>query len=171
MIRPKITIQKTTLDWVLDVIAFLICLFTFSLSIIVFNDLPDLIPSHFNSKGMVDSYSSKEMILGLPFISLMIFIVLHNVNRSPHIFNYPVKITEENAMEMYRYATRLIRVMNLVIVVFFSYINFQIISNAKGVSTGLGVYALPVFLFAIFAPIGVYLYLTLRAANFLRNKD
>lgn len=110
------------------------------------------------------------MVLGLPFISLIIFIVLYNVNRSPHIFNYPVKITEENALEMNSYATRLIRVINLVIVIFFFYINFQIISNAKGISVGLGAYTLPVFLFAILAPIGVYLYMILKAANFLRNQ-
>jgi len=171
MKRPKITLKKSAIDWILDVLAFFICLFMLFLSLIVFNDLPDLIPSHFNSKGMVDSYSTKEMVLGLPFISLMIFIVLYNVNRSPHIFNYPVKITEENAFEMYSYATRLIRVINLVIVIFFFYINFQIISNAKGISVGLGAYTLPVFLFAIVAPIGVYLYMTLKAANFLRNQE
>lgn len=45
----------------------------------------------------------------LPVTSAILFPGMSLVNRAPHIFNYPVRITSENALIQYTNAPRLIR--------------------------------------------------------------
>jgi hypothetical protein len=52
--------------------------------------------------------------------------VLSILNKFPHIFNYPIKVTDENALQLYLKATRMLRVIKLIVVLLFSWIEWQI---------------------------------------------
>ena len=55
----------------------------------------------------------------LPIISTLLFIGLTTLNKYPYMFNYPSQITKENSVHQYTNATRMMRVLKLVIVLLF----------------------------------------------------
>ena len=59
------------------------------------------------------------------------------------MFNYPSQITKENAVHQYTNATRMMRVLKLVIVVLFGLIVFRKIQIVNGNANGLGAWFLP----------------------------
>ena len=85
------------------------------------------------------------------------FFGLTILNMFPVIFNYPVKITQENALKQYTNATRLIRYLKLVIVLIFGIIAFNMIQNAQGHEEGMGIWVLPLMPGLIFIPLIIYI--------------
>ncbi len=153
MERPKIKIEKDTLDVFIEVIGLAFVIIMVVLPSIQYSSLPDEIPTHFGANGEADNYGDKGMIWLLPIIGVLMFIGMFMLNKYPHIFNYPSKITEENARRQYTNATKLIRILNTVIALVFAYITYSTINVANGKQSGLGTYFLIVFLVLIFVPI------------------
>lgn len=154
--RPKIKIELTVSDRIIEIAGWLALLVLWMLTISNYSNLPETIPTHFNGMGVADGFGSKRVILGLPIISTVLFLGLTILNRFPHIFNYPTAINKENASVQYAMVTKLIRTLKLAMVVIFGFITFQIIQNAAGAADGLGVWFLPASLVLIFIPLIVY---------------
>ena len=114
--RPNITVERTELGRLLDWLS-LAGVVLFVLYIIYqFGKLPDEVPTHFNHAGEADAWSGKGTLFILPAIAVGLYIMLTLLNRSPHIFNYPVKITEQNAPMQYRLGQDLVSMLNFVII-------------------------------------------------------
>jgi len=154
--RPRIAIELTGLDRALEGLALSGLLVLILLPAVYYADLPDTIPQHFNAKGEADGFGSKTFVWFLPGIGAALYIFMTVLNRSPHIFNYTVKITEENAAEQYRLATRLIRWLKAFVVLLFVYITWGIISGAMTGKTSLSPWLLFVVLAINFGTIGWY---------------
>lgn len=155
--RPRINLKRSYIDWILEFIAFSSLLILIALPIISLKTLPETIPVHFNASGQPDGYGNRSAIFLLPAIGAIMYLLMTVVEAFPHIYNYPVEITPENASVQYRIATRLIRILKTVILITFSFISFQTVKTATGGAAGLGKSFLPVFLLLTFAPILVYL--------------
>ena len=128
--RPKIKIELTTTDKVLEILGWASVLAIWVLTITNYTNLPDTIPIHYNSAGQADGFGEKGNILILPLMATVLFSGLTILNRFPHIFNYPVNITTDNALRQYTHATRLIRYLKLIIVVIFGIILARAIRTA-----------------------------------------
>jgi len=150
--RPKIKLELTVIDKAIEIIGWFSIVVIWFFIIINYNKLPDIIPIHFNAYGEADNFGWKIDILTLPIIASILFVGLTLLNRYPYIFNYPTDITEENAQRQYTIATRMIRYLNLIIVLIFGYIAFTTIQNAKGQVDGLGIWFLPLSLGIVFIP-------------------
>ncbi|MHA7058404.1 DUF1648 domain-containing protein [Aquimarina sp. M1] len=157
MKNPIIKVKKEVLDIVLEVLTGLGLGVMVLIPIFYFNDLPEIVPTHFNIKGRPDDYSKKSMIWILPAIGWMLGISLYVLNKFPHAFNYPTKISGENAFQIYKDATRLIRMLNLIIIWSFVYVLYQSIRVAINKSEGLGSWFIPVFIGIIFSTIIYYI--------------
>ena len=151
--RPKINMELTKADKILEIIGLILLIAVWCITIIYYTKLPEVIPIHFNGKGEADGFGGKINILILPIIATILFIGLTKLNKYPHIFNYPTKITQENALEQYTKATRMIRILKLVIVVIFGLIAFQKIRFANDQTAGLGKWFLPMTIGLIFIPL------------------
>ncbi|MDH7444622.1 DUF1648 domain-containing protein [Aquimarina sp. 2201CG14-23] len=160
MNNPVIKLEKQTIDLMLEAFVFIGVSILVILPIYYFKELPEMIPTHFNGKGQPDAYNSKSMIWTLPVIGLVLCVGLYVLNRYPHVFNYPTKITIDNAVSYYRNATRLIRVLNLIIAWAFVFIMWKSIKVALKTSEGLGTWFLPVFIILM---IGVIIYFVLKS--------
>ena len=152
--RPRIKLQLNQTDKVLEIIGWISVFGIWALPLINYFDLPEIIPIHFNGAGKADGFGNKTHIFILPIISTLLFIGLTILNKRPHVFNYPGQITKENAVHQYTYATRMMRVLKLVIVLLFGLIVFKTIQNVNGHADGLGTWFLPF-------TIGVFIILTL----------
>ena len=149
--RPHIRPEKEPFDLIIEIVSLIGVIVLVVLSVISYPRLPASIPTHFDAAGNANDYSSKSMIFLLPGIALVLY--------AGYIFNYPVNITRENAFRMYRHATRMIRILNFLIVIMFLYLNWQTIAVAKGSSSGLGAWFLPLNIGTV---LGVSIYMVIR---------
>jgi uncharacterized membrane protein len=151
--RPKLKIQLSPTDKVLELLGWGVLLALWAWTGTSFSNLPDSIPTHFNAAGEADGFGSKASIFGLPVIATLLYIGLTLMNRVPHIFNFPTPVTQDNALSQYTTATRMIRYLKLILVLVFAGISFQTIQQANGAGEGLGVWFLPLTLVLIFIPL------------------
>lgn len=154
--RPKITIELNNADRIVEWLSWTLLIGIWVFASYGYLNLPEIIPVHFDAYGKPDDYGNKWSIFLLPFFSLFIVIGLTLLNRYPHIFNYPVKITEQNAKKQYIAATRLIRWLKIGILIMFGAILYQIHASAIEHSAGNAGLLLPVILLCTFIPMVIY---------------
>ncbi|MFN7120368.1 MAG: DUF1648 domain-containing protein, partial [Saprospiraceae bacterium] len=132
------------------------------LTIFTYANLPERIPTHFNFRGEVDNYGSRDMIWFAPIISLILFILLTFLNRNPHQFNYTVKITPANALRQYTIATRMIRSLKLSLVIIFIVLQWLVIQAAVNNTVSLNKFLLPAVILLVLVPIGYFIRQSIR---------
>ena len=157
--RPKIKVPLEGLDIVLDILSATLLILLIAYAVISYSELPDVIPSHFNAKGEVDGYSEKIMLWLLPALGVVLFFGLYIINKFPHIHNYMVNITEDNALKNYRLSTRIVRFTNLFIMFIFGLIYYSIVESAKSNNSNLDRWILPLVIgMSIILPIAILVY-------------
>lgn len=157
--RPKIKLPLSQLDKTLETGGKCMIMLLWVLAIIAFFKMPDTIPTHFNALGQTDNFGNKGTIFILPVIATIIFIGLTILNNYPHILNYINKITEANAVYQYTIATRMLRVLKLMIVILFTAIVLLTYLTAIHAIKGLSKSFLPfiICLFCMLPAIGTML--------------
>jgi len=160
--RPRMKLQLNQTDKILEVLSWVSVVGIWALTLTNYSILPEIIPIHFNGAGKADGFGNKTHIFILPIISTLLFIGLTTLNKHPHMFNYPSQITKENAVHQYTNATRMMRVLKLVIVVLFGLIVFRKIQIVNGHADGLGTWFLPLTMGMIFIPMLYFLIKSLK---------
>lgn len=117
--RPRVKPERTPTDRMLDATAIALVIIMWAMVVFSYSALPETIATHFNASGEADGYGSKATIFIMPAVGTATFILLMVLNQFPHAFNYPVIITEENANRHYALATRLIRMVNVCLIITF----------------------------------------------------
>lgn len=151
--RPKIKIQLTLTDKIIEVTSYFALIAFWLMNIFSFSTLPETIPTHYNGMGEVDDYGPKATIFFLPVLGTVLFAFLTYIIKKPETFNYTVEITEENALAQYTNATKLLRFMKLGLLILFIIIDYKTIATSNGASDGLGKWFLPFTIAMIFLPI------------------
>ena len=131
MDRPQVILTKTLLDLFLERATIVILIMLWIYVIVSYSSLPEIIPAHYGLNGKVDRYDHKVMIFILPAILTVIVIGLRLLSRFSYKFNYLTPITKENAETQYRLSTRMLRVINFIIAIAFSYITMKEIYDSK----------------------------------------
>ncbi len=162
MARPKIKLKPGPIDKTLEILGMIGVLLLIGLPVYYFSSLPDTIPMHYGFTGKPDGFGGKATIWITPIMGFLMYAGMTVLNKFPHIFNYPVEITPENAEKQYRIATRAIRLLITVMVYFFCYSTYTTIRIAVEEQSGLGSYYLLIFLTTIFGIIGALLYKSLK---------
>lgn len=156
-IRPKLIIELTVLDRFLNLAGWFFLTLLWGTAFYLYHSLPEIIPTHFNIKGEVDSYGCKSILFILPAIVSIVFFVSIILTRFPHSFNYPVKITEENASRQYALANKLIRIMNIDITIVFLIVLIFMSNYPAGENSKFSVLLLPLIIAFTTVPVLVYL--------------
>jgi uncharacterized membrane protein len=113
--RPRLQLPWTATDRLLAALASLGALLLLGGVPFLWSRLPDRVPTHFGFTGQPDAWGDKGVLLLLPFLGLMLYATLMALTRIPHFYNYPVRITPENAEAQYRLARRLLLALNVVV--------------------------------------------------------
>lgn len=157
--RPKIKVPFTTLDLCIELLSIALLVFMWAYLIMHFGELPDKVPSHYNAAGEADSYSGRGFVFFIPIIATGLYAFLLLLTRYPHLNNYMVNITEDNAYKQYRFSVYVLRVVNLLCVIMFLYINHHIIQGAINQHSELGKgFLITVFGMSIVIPIAIIFY-------------
>lgn len=160
--RPKINPELTSADRIIEIAGWLTLAFIWIITVFHYRNLPETIPTHFNAAGQADGFGPRATLFILPALGTLVFIGLTILNRFPHVFNYPVKLTAENVAKQYTMATRMIRILKLAILVIFSLIVWSSSYAAIQQTNSIGFWLLPALLVIIFVPLGVYIYKSFR---------
>ncbi|MEL6560177.1 MAG: DUF1648 domain-containing protein [Bacteroidota bacterium] len=163
--RPKLKVKKEPLDWLIEIIGFLVLAAATTYVLLNYSVLPDRIPTHYDLDGNPDGFGNKSKLLILLTVTVSMFVALLILNRFPYLFNYPTTVTAENAPKLYGQATRMMRSLNTVIVLAFSYLIYSTIQTAFNSQDGLGNYFTPVLLMSVFGLIIYYLVKTIRTGK------
>ena len=151
--RPRIKIGLTFFDLILEIAGVVAVLTMWIILAVTYSGLPDVIPIHYSGSGQIDNFGEKSSILKLSVISTVLFAGMTILSRFPKIFNYPVRITENNAFLQYGNMARMIRCLKLTIVLLFGYSVFYTILYSGENVKGLGIWFMPVSLAIIFIPV------------------
>ena len=160
--RPKIKLQLTLFDTVIEVAAYVALVAFLVMTIFAFSTLPESIPTHYNGLGEVDGYGPKATIFFLPVLGTVLSAFLTYIIKKPETFNYTVEITEENALAQYTNSTKLLRFMKLALLILFIVIDYKTIATSNGASDGLGKWFLPFTIALIFVPVVFSVYRSFR---------
>lgn len=153
--RPKIKLELTPTDKLLEILGWGVLIVMWALVIFNYSTLPDTIPIHYNASGQVDGYGAKSMIWGILLIGSIMYVGMTYLNKYPHIFNFLTEITEENALRQYTTATKMLRYLKFIIVLMIGYLVFKTVRIATEEAFGLGSWLSPIFLGLLF---GVMVY-------------
>jgi uncharacterized membrane protein len=141
--RPRKKVPFEPLDIIVECVSISLFVFLIIYTFLVYQQLPDTIPTHFSYKGEVDDFGSKSVLVLLPILGIVLYVGLFFLNKYPHIHNYMVNITEENALKNYRFSTRIVRYTNLFLAIVFTLIQYMMIVSAQGKTTSLGSWIVP----------------------------
>jgi uncharacterized membrane protein len=160
--KPKIKIALTRGDRILERAGFFLLIVMWILALIIYFNSPAIIPIHFNGSGEANGFGDKVTLLFLPLIPTVIFLGLTKLNKYPHLFNYAVTITEENAAKQYINATRMIRVLKTSVVLVFTIDMLFTNPAILNISKELGSLFLPLTLGLLFVPLVFYVIKSFR---------
>lgn len=94
MTTKNISLQ--TVDYIIVVSAIALLLFSWTYIAVEYADLPDQIPSHFNSKGEVDEYSGKGLLWGMTAMFTAMTIIIFMIAKNTAMHNVRLKTKEAN---------------------------------------------------------------------------
>ncbi|MBE7170073.1 MAG: DUF1648 domain-containing protein [Williamsia sp.] len=164
-VRPKVKLTLSRLDHILEITSKIVLAIMWVLMLYIFFKLPAVIPIHFGSTGQADGYGNKTTILFLPVLATVIYFGMTQLNKRPHILNYPVKITVNNALRQYTLATRMLRFIKVAVLIILSLIILFTYLTTIGVANGLGSWFLPFALGILLLPTIVLISLSLMKGN------
>jgi uncharacterized membrane protein len=150
--RPEIYIQKKSIDLFFEMVALLTIIFMWAFCLYHYKSLPEIIPTHYGANGIADDYGSKKTLFLISGIVTIIVMGMRWLNRYPHKFNYMTAITADNAERQYRMATRLIRYLQFIISVLFSYIVVKTVEDSYVEQSKLDIWFVFILVAAIFVP-------------------
>ncbi|HOI32865.1 MAG: DUF1648 domain-containing protein [Bacteroidales bacterium] len=155
--QPKFCPKPTSGDIQIEWFGYLLLLAGWIFALWAYVESPEEIAVHFNVKGQPDGYGNKITLMVLQLIGTMTFVGLTWLNKFPHIFNYPIKITAENREFQYRLAMRLIRWLKISILLIFLFITFAMYQSARQEeASGMLVWLMPAILAVTFLPLIIY---------------
>ncbi len=163
MSRPILQIKLLGTDYFLEIAGWVLLAYSFWFTWNSYAALPETIPVHFDTVGRPDGFGSRSSAWWMPVISLLMYAGLIVLSRYPHLYNYPLEITQENAARQYRLASRFIRIIALATAVLFVVIQYITVMVAEGRSIESDAYVIPVIILAGYGlPFVVYLIIANR---------
>jgi len=162
MSRPKIKLKKNGFDVTIEILAFILILASALLIGYYYNQLPDKLPIYFNWPSKDENgIGEKDLLWASPIISGLIGIAIFKLNQYPWIYNYPTEIKPE-AERIYRMATRMLRVLNLILGFTCFVLTLFSILAAQNKLNGLDRFLLPTLPFLFLTPTIYYLIKSIR---------
>ena len=82
---------------------------------LVYNTLPQMVANHYDFAGNPDSYGNRIGLVMEPLISIMIVVIMDLVLNFPDLWNYPVKVTEENREFLYKVTLLMVSILKIIV--------------------------------------------------------
>jgi len=103
------------------------------------------------------------MVLLGPLIGLVCYVGMTYLQRHPHLYNYPCRLTPENTERLYRLGRGLLAWLKTELVWLFAWLTTASVRVALGQANGLGTWPIWVALVVIYGTAAIFLVAMLRA--------
>ncbi len=143
--RPKIKIEPSQTDRFIEAGSILLVIATWVIAVLNFSHLPEIIPSHAGISGEIDGYSSRISVFFIPVLTTITFVTLMILGRYPHVYNYPLEVTEETAPRVYAFSMRMVKTLNFIVALMFFFTEYMIIRMAYGDDAGFALWMIIAF--------------------------
>lgn len=153
MYRPILKLPKTRYEKMLDFIGGGLFILSILYIVVMWGQLPEKIPGHFNGAGEVNRWGSKIELLILPFIGILLWILLGLLEKIPHIHKYPARLNESNVEAFYLNSRKILNEIKNLCLIIFTAISVQMVRIALGEAESLGWWFLPLVLIVTAIPI------------------
>lgn len=140
------------------ILAFTLLALSWVLALYWVQQLPAIIPTHFDWTGTPDDFGSRWTIVLLPAITSGVHLLLSIVQRYPGTYNYPVKVTAQNQAQLQQLGAQLLQILQVSIQVMTLLLLYFIYSTVKSGAGSLPGWLLPVVLALILGPVFYYTY-------------
>ncbi len=160
--KPKLNPPLSSVDIIIEALAAICLIYMVTQLIVEYPELDQKVPTHFGANGLPNDWGSKSSLLIFPIVAIVLYAGLTVLNRFPHLFNYPVTITEQNAEKQYQYAKTMLSFLKFTTLGLFLYIQLQSINVAKDIQLGLNTHFLIALIIVLFIPIIVYSVFAIR---------
>jgi uncharacterized membrane protein len=118
-------LKPTKFQVVLEIVGLLLITAFIVFLFISWDQIPSKIPGHYNAKGVVDRYGSKNEIIALPVIGIFFYVFFTVIILVPAAWGIPVKTTASNMEKIYDYTRTLLIIMKLEVVSIFFYLAYN----------------------------------------------
>lgn len=118
-------IKHNKLDIIAEVFCMILLIVTTLYTIYMYIQLPEKIPIHYNSAGVIDRYGNKLEIFILLIVTWVMYIGLSLVTRVPQFWNTGVSVTAENKDRVYRILKNMLKIIKMEIIVIFCYLIYN----------------------------------------------
>ncbi len=161
--RPVLELTPSRSDQALDVASAVLVVLAAAGVALNWHAIPPLVPTHFGISGQPDAWGPRWIVALVPLLALCVHIGLGLVYRYPHSFNYPWKITAENAEAQYRLARSLIAWEKFWVVLMFYYLSQAQVRVATGHIEALSSVLMTGFIVGLVLSVVVFMVLMHRA--------
>lgn len=110
-VRPILQVPKTRYDQVVEYATIFLLIGLWGLTVWLYQNAPDIIPTHYGPSGQPDDWGSKNSLWMVAILATLLFAGQFWLSGRPHLYNYLKPITEHNAAREYARGARLIRLM------------------------------------------------------------
>jgi len=157
--RPIISIPQSQEALVLNFVALAGLAVILTIAIRSWLALPEIFPIHFDLSGQPNGWGRKIYLWIFPIISIILYGGFTFLNRYPHIFNYPVEITPENAQRQYQMACSFLNWLKVEMIWIFAYTEWMIYYLATSSQPKFGWIFFPLILLiiSVFSTTGFFL--------------
>jgi len=151
--RPILKLPKTKFEKLWDYIGCGIFMLSILYIFIMWGEIPEEVPRHFNGAGEVDRWGTKIELFILPFIGVFLWILLSLLEKAPHMHNYPARLNENNVKAFYLNSRKTLNEIKNLCLIIFAVISFQMVRIAIGEVETIGWWLLPIVLIGTAIPI------------------
>lgn len=125
--------KRTKYDWTLEILSLLALIWAF-IPVFFMKKLGEhvLIPIHFNAAGRADGWGGTHFLWINALMCLGFYLLFLLSDRYYKIMNFPVKVTPENADDLYRIGVRMMRHMKFLSILIVAYLNNSSFALALG---------------------------------------
>ena len=153
MYRPILKLPKTKFEKLWDYIGCGIFMLSILYIFIMWSEIPEEVPGHFNGAGEVDRWGTKIELFILPFIGVFLWVLLSLLEKAPHMHNYPARLNENNVKVFYLNSRKTLNEIKNLCLIIFAVISFQMVRIAIGEIETIGWWLLPIVLIGTAIPI------------------
>lgn len=154
--RPKIKVRYSVYDKIINSLAIILMVWIVFITYKNYVQMPENVPIHFGISGEADRWGSKINFLVLPVVGILMYLLLTVIGYFPYVGNFIVNITEKNAKSQYGLAISMLNFMKLIILVLFSYIQYNVIDIAYGNETSMNGWIMAFFMIIIIGNVIIY---------------
>lgn len=88
---------------------------------LIYKTLPESLPIHFNFAGNPDGFGDRISVIFEPLISALVVIIVEIISHFPQLWNYPVKVTDENRDILYAITMVMISIIKAFVTIILLY--------------------------------------------------